>query len=48
MDTVKIKSTHPETQGEYVVINAESFNHEKHELFDPPKKKEKPKPEETK
>jgi len=35
-ETVKIKSTHPESQGEYVSINVGDFDLEKgHELYDP-------------
>ena len=32
--TVKVKSTHPESQGLFVEINASDFDPEKHELLD--------------
>lgn len=35
MDILHIKSTHKESQGDYVVINAEDFDPSKHELYDP-------------
>ena len=34
METLKIKSTHPESQGAFVVINEEDFDPEIHELFE--------------
>ena len=36
MAVVKIKSTHPETQGDFVLINEEDFNPEKHKLLSEP------------
>lgn len=33
MDTVRIKSTHPPSQGPFVVINADTFDPTKHELW---------------
>lgn len=33
MSTIKIKSTHPESQGAFVVINEADFDAEKHELY---------------
>jgi len=32
-NTVKVKSTHPETQGAFVEINEEDFNEAVHELY---------------
>ena len=32
-NTVKVKSTHPETQGAFVEINEEDFNEAIHELY---------------
>lgn len=32
--TVKIKSTHPETQGDFVEINETDYDAKKHELFE--------------
>ena len=34
METLKIKSTNPETQGDFVIINVEDFNPAIHELFE--------------
>lgn len=34
LETIRIKSTHPETQGQFVNINKDDFDAEKHELFD--------------
>jgi hypothetical protein len=31
--TVKIQSSHPESQGDFVEINEEDFDKEKHELY---------------
>lgn len=33
METIKIKSTHPESQGEFVVINAADFKEGEHDLY---------------
>ena len=33
MDTIKIVSTDPHTQGPFVVINKSDFNHDVHELY---------------
>lgn len=33
---VRIKSTHPESQGDFVEINSEDFDSSKHDLFDAP------------
>lgn len=33
--TLKIKSTHPETQGEFVIIDADQFDPDVHELWLP-------------
>ncbi len=38
MAAIKIKSTHPESQGDFVLIEEEDFDAEKgHELLDAPK-----------
>lgn len=34
MSTVKIKSTDPKSQGDYVIINESEFDSKKHELFE--------------
>lgn len=34
METLKIKSTNPETQGDFIIINAEDFDPSIHELFE--------------
>lgn len=33
METLKIKSTHKESQGDFVLINAEDFNAETMEIY---------------
>lgn len=38
METVKIKATH-ESQGEFVIINKEEFDKDKHELYKEPRKR---------
>ena len=37
--TIKIKSTHPESQGDFVVINADDFDEKKHVKYEEPKGK---------
>lgn len=32
--TIRVKSSHPESQGEFVLINVEDFDDEIHEKFD--------------
>jgi hypothetical protein len=39
MQTIKIKSTHPETQGPFVVIDAADFDPAKHTAYTEPKPK---------
>ncbi len=34
MEVLKIKSTHQESQGDYVLINAADFDEKIHEMFD--------------
>lgn len=34
METIKIASTHPESQGPYVLINAEDFDAKQHKLYE--------------
>lgn len=36
--TVKIKSTHPESQGPFVEINESDFDAKKHQRYEEPKK----------
>lgn len=38
MNTIKIKSTHQKTQGNFVLINESDFDADKHELLNAPKK----------
>lgn len=33
-ETIRINSTHPETQGDFVIINKDDFDADKHEMFD--------------
>lgn len=33
-NTIKIKSSHPETQGEFVIIDEKDFDEKVHEKFD--------------
>lgn len=33
MTVLKIKSTHKESQGEFVLIDEENFDHSRHELY---------------
>lgn len=33
MAVIKVKSTHPESQGPYVLLDEEDFDKEKHELY---------------
>ena len=40
---MRIKSTHPESQGEFVIINDEDFDPEKHTPFDPAPEADAPK-----
>lgn len=40
MNTLKIKSTHAKTQGNYVIINESDFDPKKHELLGSEEKKE--------
>lgn len=35
MATIQIKSTHPESQGDFVIIEDGDFNEEIHELYKP-------------
>lgn len=35
MAVIKIKSTHPESQGDFVLIEEEDFDAERHEIYDP-------------
>jgi len=43
MGIVRIKSTHPESQGEFVEINASDFDPKMgHELYEPPQVKPRP------
>jgi len=44
MAVLQVESTHPESQGPYVLIEEESFNSDIHVLYDP-NKVEKPKKE---
>lgn len=33
METLKIKSTHPESQGDFIIINAEDFDAETMQIY---------------
>lgn len=43
---MKIKSTHPESQGDFVEINDEDFNPEIHQEYEVDKKRGRPKKKE--
>lgn len=39
METVKIKSSNPATQGDFIIINKDDFDDKVHELYVEPKAK---------